>query len=151
MFCFGIQAIIRSIQDQFFKTFKKTGFLNFTRDHVQLNLDTGEEDVYKFDKSLQMLVIYTCYEGYESNINILLNRVFRPFTIIFDTEGGGADGIGSIYIEQNGKKLKYNILYEKNCDDELIRLKSDIEANGGKFVILRSYIDIFKSRLKLKF
>jgi hypothetical protein len=149
--CFATQATIFRIQDFFFKTFKNAGTLNFTRDHVQINLDTGKKDVYKFDKSLKIILEYTNYEGYESNISVFCNRVFSPFATIFDLEGGGADGIGTIYVEQNGEELKYKILFEKDCDEELIRLKSDIEANGGNIVILRNYIDIFKSRLKLKF
>jgi hypothetical protein len=137
------------VQHYFFKTYKKIGNINIGSNKIESIFHNTNHDVLIIDSNLKIKLENIGHKGSLNNIEVLFGAT--RYSTAQNSRLIGRDGIGSIYIEQNGKKLKYNILYEKDCDEELIRLKSDIEANGGNIVILRNYIDIFKSRLKLKF
>lgn len=144
---FFLTIFIYSLFDKYLNKYQIIGNIILTSNQIQINKQDGKNEF--FTNNLNVKIEYRGYKGYLSNGRILFSAL-RTGRIL-DPETDGNDGVGTIYIEQNGKILKYKILFEKDCDEELIRLKSDIEANGGNIVILRSYFDILKSRLKLKF
>jgi hypothetical protein len=142
--------ILYSLFDHYLNKYKIIGNIVLTSNQIEIiKQDEKSEFFTNKENNLNIKIEYRGNKGELSNGYILFYAL--RFGMIPDSNTHGRDGIGTIYIEQNGNKLKYKILSENDCDEELNRLKFDIEANGGKIIILRSYIDILKSRFKLKF